>query len=177
MHEQGDVRRKVALAVSTAEYFLRRPIEDVLDIGCGEGAWLKHLRALRPRAMYAGIDSSDYVVERFGAERNIRKGSFSDLRKFHGSFDLVVCADVLHYIGDRELQRGISHLERLTDGIAFIEILTTGDDIVGDTEELIRRPAEWYRQLFERAGFVQAGPYCWLPESMHDVAAELEIVR
>ena len=32
-----------------AEYFLRRPMRTVLDIGCGEGAWLPHLRALRPK--------------------------------------------------------------------------------------------------------------------------------
>jgi SAM-dependent methyltransferase len=171
------VRRKVNLAVATAEYFLHRPIETVLDVGCGEGAWYTHLRALRRRATYAGIDSSDYVVERFGVERNIVKGSFGDLRAHRGTFDLVVCSDVLHYLSQRELQRGMPHLARLTQGIAFIEVLTSEDEIIGDVEGLIRRPAEWYQRLLAKAGFVQAGPYCWLPRSMQRYAAELEIGR
>jgi SAM-dependent methyltransferase len=171
------VRRKVALAVTMAEYFLRRPIENVLDVGCGEGAWFKHLRALRRNIRYSGMDASDYAVERFGRERNIRKGSFEDLRSVRNVFDLVVCSDVLHYVSEPELARGMPHLARVTAGLAYIEVLTTEDDIIGDLEGLIRRKAGWYRKAFGRAGFVQAGPYCWLPEPIQDTAAALELPR
>lgn len=174
VHEPGDVRRKVALAVATAEYFLHRPIENVLDVGCGEGAWSTHLRALRRNVDYVGLDESDYVVERFGKQRNISRGSFGDLRKWQGSFDLVVCSDVLHYIGEREVQRGLPHLERLTGGLAFIEVLTSDDEIIGDTEGLVRRPAAWYRRMFASAGLLQAGAYSWLPRPMHAAVAMLE---
>lgn len=177
VHDVAEVRRKVALAVTTAEYFLRRPIESVLDIGCGEGAWFKHLRALRPRAHYTGIEASDYAVQRFGAERNIRKGTFGDLRSVQSAFDLVVCSDVLHYIEERELDRGLPELARITEGLAFIEVLTSEDDIVGDLEGLIRRKPSWYRRKFKHVGFTQAGPYSWLPASMLEVAAELEVMR
>ncbi len=168
------MRRKVALAVTSAEYFLRRSIETVLDVGCGEGAWFPHLRALRKHVHYTGIDASDYAVERFGQARNIRKGSFADLRSVKRTYDLVVCSDVLHYISGREIENGLPHLERVTRGLAFIEVLTSEDDILGDLDGLIRRPAAWYRRTFRRAGFVQAGPYCWLPRPVQDVAAELE---
>ena len=177
VHDLAEVRRKVALAVTTAEYFLRRPIESVLDIGCGEGAWFRHLRVLRRHAHYTGIEASDYAVERFGAERNIRKGMFGDLRSVRATYDLVVCSDVLHYVDERELQRGLPELARVTEGLAFIEVLTSEDDIVGDLEGLIRRRSSWYRRRFSDAGFAQAGPYCWLPPSMREFAAELEIVR
>ena len=174
VHDLAEVRRKVALAVTTAEYFLRRPIESVLDVGCGEGAWFKHLRALRRHAHYTGIEASEYAVERFGTERNIRRGTFGDLRSVRSEYDLVVCSDVLHYVDERELERGLPELERVTGGLAFLEVLTSEDEIVGDVEGLIRRKASWYRRRFFDAGFVQAGPYCWLPESMLDFAAELE---
>jgi SAM-dependent methyltransferase len=177
VHDPGEVRRKVALAVATAEYFLRRPIESVLDVGCGEGAWYTHVRSLRRRARYTGIDPSDYAVRRFGSERNIRKGSFRDLRTHSGVYDLVVCSDVLHYVEESEVRRGLAHLHRLTGGIAFIEVLTSEDEIIGDIEGLIRRPARWYREIFTNAGFGQAGPYCWLPEELQDDAAELEMAR
>jgi len=171
------VRRKIAVAVTTAEYFLRRSVESVLDVGCGEGAWFTHLRVLRPRAHYTGIDTSDYAVERFGAERNIRKGSFTDLRSIRSTYDLVVCSDVLHYLTGREIEKGLPQLERITEGLAYLELLTSEDDIVGDLEGLIRRSPSWYRKRFANAGFVQAGPYCWLPRSMQEIAAELETPR
>src|SRR5207247_499958 len=72
VHTRLDVRRKVALAVTTAEYFLRRPIRNVLDVGCGEAAWLPHVRAMRRRVAYVGIDPSDYAVAEFGQSRNVR---------------------------------------------------------------------------------------------------------
>lgn len=171
------MRRKVALAVTVAEYFLRRPVESVLDVGCGEGAWFPHLRALRKRIHYTGIDTSDYAIERFGRERNIHKGSFADLRSIRSLFDLVVCSDVLHYVAERELDRGLPHLARITGGMAYIEVLTGDDDIVGDLEGLIRRSPAWYRKRFGKAGFVQAGPYCWLPPGTQDSTAELEVLR
>jgi len=177
VHNLGEVRRKVALAVTTAEYFLHRPIESVLDVGCGEGAWFTHLRVLRRRAHYTGIEASAYAVERYGTARNIRKGSFGDLRSVRAKYDLVVCSDVLHYVDERELERGLPELTRITGGLAFIEVLTSEDEIVGDMEGLIRRRAAWYRRHLTNAGFVQAGPYCWLPQSIRAVAAELEIVR
>ena len=176
VHEAGEVRRKVAVAVATAEYFIRRPLENVLDVGCGEAIWFKHLRSLRPRASYRGIDSSDYAVARFGKVRNIRKGSFADLGKIRGTYDLVVCSDVLHYLRDAEIRRGLPHLVRLTDGIAYLEVLTREDDVVGDVEGMIRRPASFYRRLFTRSGLIHVGPYCWLSPALRDTAAELETV-
>lgn len=171
----AEVRRKVALAVTTAEYFLRRPIRNVLDVGCGEGAWLPHLRALRPRVEYLGLDSSDYAVERFGRARNIRQANFGDLPKLKlGVYDLVVCSDVLHYIPDAELRAALPALADATDGLAFIEVLTKEDDVVGDLDAFIRRPANWYRRLFTGAGLTPVAPYCWLGVGFKDAVAELE---
>lgn len=171
----AEVRRKVALAVSVSEYFLRRPLKSVLDIGCGEGAWLTHLRALRPRVAYTGLDSSDYVVKRFGAERNIRKASFGDLPKLKlGVYDLVVCSDVLHYVPEDEIRAGIPAIAAATDGVAFLEVLTREDDVVGDLEAFFKRPAAWYRKLFTNAGLTFVAPYTWMSPAFKDAVAELE---
>jgi SAM-dependent methyltransferase len=165
----------VSLAVSVAEYFLRRPIRTVLDIGCGEGAWLTHLRALRPRVAYTGLDSSAYAIKRFGAERNIRKASFGDLPKLKlGVYDLVVCSDVLHYVPENEIRAGIRTLAEATDGLAFIEVLTREDEVVGDLEAFFRRPAAWYRKLFASTGMTFVAPYSWVSPAFKDAVAELE---
>ena len=168
------MQRKGAMAVSVCEYFLRRRIRSVLDVGCGEGAWFPHLRTLRPRVSYLGYDPSEYTVSRFGASRGIRKGSFGDL-EIDRRYDLVICSDVMHYLSERELKRGLPALVRATGGIAFLEVLTSEEDIVGDLEELIRRPVSWYRRLFTRAGLTECAPYCWLPFDVAAEAARLEV--
>lgn len=177
VHSKSEVRRKVALAVAVTEYFLRRGIRSVLDIGCGEGPWFSHLRELRPRVAYLGLDPSEYVVERFGPTRNIRRASFGELPSLdlNRSFDLVVCSDVLHYVPEGEIRAGLRAVARLAGGVAFFEVLTAEDDVVGDLEGLIRRPAAWYRNVLIRARFTPAGPYCWLAPAMRADAAALEI--
>ena len=66
----GALKRKVAMVVAQAEFYLGRPIRNVLDVGCGEGVWRAPLRALRPDVHYRGLDASEYVVRRFGRSRN-----------------------------------------------------------------------------------------------------------
>ncbi len=177
VHTHGEVRRKIMLAVATAEYFLRRPIETVLDVGAGEGAWLTHLRPARRKVSYLGIEPSDYAIEAFGSTRNLRKGSFATLGdlRLKGPYDLVVCSDVLHYLTQREISQGIGELARLTGGVAYLEVLTEEDNIVGDLHGLNRRPAAWYRRRFERAGFRWVGPYLWISPSLRDEVSGLEM--
>lgn len=176
---RDEVRRKVALAVATCEYFIRHPLRSVLDVGCGEGAWQPHLTDLRPKAKYLGLDPSDYAVERFGESRNIRKASFGKLAsaRLRRPFDLVVCSDALHYVPDDEIRAGLPELVRLAGGVLFLEVLTADDDIIGDLNGMIRRPAIWYRKLFEKAGLLQVAPYTWLAPSLRSDAAELEAAR
>jgi SAM-dependent methyltransferase len=70
------------MAVSIAEFLINRPIRSVLDVGCGEAPWFPILRRMRPDARYVGIDSSEYVVERYGATRNIRFGTLAYIEAF-----------------------------------------------------------------------------------------------
>src|ERR1017187_9677306 len=69
------IARKVHLAVSIAEALLLRRVRSVLDVGCGEGAWRAPLEKLRPGIRYVGVDSSEYVIARFGERRGIRLGT------------------------------------------------------------------------------------------------------
>jgi SAM-dependent methyltransferase len=174
VHGTGEMQRKVAMAVGVCEYFLRRRIRNVLDVGCGEGAWFPHLRTLRPRVSYIGLDPSDYAVERFGQARNIRKGSFAGLN-VDRRYDLVICSDVLHYLNERDIRGGLPALVRATGGIAYVEVVTSEEDIVGDLEELIRRPASWYRRVFKDAGLIACAPYCWLQPDLASQVARLEL--
>jgi SAM-dependent methyltransferase len=176
---KDDVRRKVSLAVAACEYFSHRRLRSVLDVGCGEGAWQPHIKELRPAAKYLGLDPSDYAVKRFGAARNIRKASFAGLSsaRIGGPYDLVVCSDALHYIHDDDIRAGLPELVRAAGGVLFLEVLTADDDIIGDLNGMIRRPAAWYRDLFRKAGLTPAGPYTWLAPDLREEAAALEVLQ
>ncbi len=168
IHRLAAVERKVRLALAAAEHLLQRPVRSVLDVGCGEGPWQPILARLRPGIRYTGVDSSAYAVRRFGRRRNLRLAAFGDLGAIglEGPFDLVVCSDVLHYVPDAELGRGLRALADLVLGMAWIEVFTREDSITGDFREMKRRPARFYERAFRAAGLVHCGMYCFVHEGV-----------
>ena len=174
---RGDTRRKAQLAVSAAEYMLGRQVRTVLDVGAGEGTWLAPLRALRPRIHYTGVDPSEYAVRRFGRRRNIHWGTFGELDAdglLSGTYDLVVCCGVVNYLSTSELRRGLGVIASMLAGIAFIEVWTSGDDIVGDRRGWQEHPPAHYRRIFRRAGLVACGMHCYVGPNLAAEAAALE---
>lgn len=177
VHTADAVRRKVRMVLGVAEYFLRRKVRSVLDIGAGEGAWRTELRRMRPGLRYLGVDPSDYVVRKYGRRRNIRLGSFEDLPALSlgKGFDLIVCADVIQYIAEPVLRRGICHLATRLTGVAFLESYTTGDDMEGDLQGWHPRSRATYRDIFAEAGLVACGLHCYMPSALAERAVELEL--
>lgn len=173
---QRSTARKAALAVAMAEYYIGRPLRDVLDIGCGEGDWRAPLLKLRPGLHYLGIDGSEYAVARYGRRRNLRLASFGQLAelRFDRRFDLLVCSDVMHYLGAAELRRGLSGFAELGHGVAFLDLFCRGDAAEGDEDEFHARPAGFYRQLFDEAGLRSVGSHGWLLPPLHGSIAALE---
>ncbi len=168
--------RKVALAVAQAEFYLARPLRNVLDVGCGEAPWRAVLRRLRPSIDYRGLDPSPYVVERYGRSRRIGLARFGQLAqlRFEEPFDLIVCADVLHYIPAAEVREGLSGFAELLRGMAFIEVYARGDAIVGDRGNFLSRSASWYRRVFAEAGLTACGSHGYLGAELAAAATSLE---
>ena len=157
------LERKVRMALSVTEFLLGRRVRTVLDVGCGEAPWLTILRRSRPNVRYTGVDSSDYVLSRYGKLRNIRRGSLGALHRLNldGPYDLIVCADVLQYVEDKEIDRGLKTIRRLLGGVAYIESFTTADAMEGDRQSWHERSRATYLEMFARAGLTQCGPYCY----------------
>ncbi|MEO8275853.1 MAG: methyltransferase [Thermoanaerobaculia bacterium] len=170
------LRRRVALAVAITERYLERPIRSALDVGCGEARWRAELLRLRPKLTYRGIEPSEYAVERYGKSRQIVRGGVADLPALglHGPFDLVICADVLHYLNDAELRSAVPELARRTAGAAYLEVLTSEEEIEGDKRALNLRSSALYRQLFAAAGLTDVGSHIWLSPGLAEVPAALE---
>jgi SAM-dependent methyltransferase len=171
------LRRKVALAVAMAEHYLGHPLRSVLDVGCGEGVWRAPLLKLRPKLHYMGVDRSEYAVARYGAKRNLRLARFGQLGelRFGAPVDLLVCADVLHYLPTAELQRGLPGFAELCGGMAFIEVFCRGDAIEGDVHGFVPRSAAFYRKAFVAAGFTACGSHGYLAPALAADAVALEL--
>jgi SAM-dependent methyltransferase len=172
----AELKRKVAMVVAQAEYYLGRPLHNVLDVGCGEGTWLAPLRALRPRVDYRGLDASEYAVARYGRTRNIglaRFGQLAELR-FDDRFDLIVCTDVLHYLKPVEIRAGLTGIGEMLEGIAFLEVFTSDDDVAGDRVGFMVRKPAWYLSAFREAGLLSCGSHCYLGPRLERHVSALE---
>jgi trans-aconitate methyltransferase len=75
----------------------------VLDAGCGEGYLSRVLLDRFPGIVLSGFDLSPEAVAaaaRRCPEGTFRAGGVEDLGGFPGSFDLVVCSEVLEHLAD-----------------------------------------------------------------------------
>jgi SAM-dependent methyltransferase len=176
---RDSLERKARMAIAVSEFLIGRRVETIVDVGCGEAPWFPVIRRLRPDASYIGIDSSEYVLQRFGAARNIRRGSLGDLgkMKIRRDVDLIVCADVLQYVDTPELERGLRAIRRLLGGVAYIEAFTTEDQMEGDRAGWRERTAAQYQRLFRTAGLTQCGPYCYTNVDELDMLNTFEHMR
>ena len=119
------------------------------------------------------------MVRRFGARRNIVRGSVGTLDSLAlgGPFDLVVCCDVLHYVADDELARGLPALAALVGGAAYVELFTSEDEIEGDVRGFLRRRPSFYRRLFAQAGLEAKGLNVWVREESVSLAGPRTVNR
>lgn len=179
VHSRVDLERHAAFAVAATEFVLERRVLNVLDVCCGIGQWQPVLARLRPRAKYVGVDASPYVVERYGRARHIRLGRFGELDRLRleGPFDLIVCSGALYYIPDDEVVPGLAAIGKLLEGLAYLEIFTSADEVEGDTAAILKRPRDWYEARIADAGLVASGLHCYVTRGDAERLGEMETAR
>jgi SAM-dependent methyltransferase len=181
VRSSAQTARIVAFTLAAAEYVLDRPVRTVLDVGAGEGHWQPALKRLRPKAVYVGVEPSEYAVARYGRRRMLQLGSVERLSELQlhethpDGFDLVVCCGVLNYLTDAALRRALDQLQMHTSGLAWLELFTSTDDIEGDTQTMRPRPANWYRRALSTAGLVPCGLHLYAPRDRAAALAALEV--
>lgn len=162
---------------AAAEYALGRELRSVLDVGCGEALWRAPFKRARPGVDYVGLDPSEYVVRRWGRRRGIRQASFGELgaARLGRRFDLVVCSDVMQYVPTPELRRGLQAIRDHTNGVAYLSVFTTAEEVYGDLEGWLDRSPAWYRREFARVGLRPVGMHLYLTEAVAEDRAALEM--
>jgi len=133
----------------------------ILDVGCGTGAMLDWLQRF-PGAEIVGLDVSSDALGfcRTRGHRALVEGSALDLPFPDGSFDLIICTDVLQHLpnppGDRAALR---EAHRVLDDGGYIYVRTNsrfgiGSPTGAERENYRRYGLSELRASFEEAGFV-----------------------
>ena len=151
----------------------RVPVRSILDAGCGMGLLRKPFAEALPRARYTGLDASEYLCARYGWTR----GSVVDYAPRTPS-DLVVCYDVLQYLGDRDAARAIANLKRLTRSALYVSALTREDwrancDRKRTDRAVHLRAGAWYRRRLKRR-FRYLGFGVWLRKDVTAIVWDME---
>jgi 2-polyprenyl-3-methyl-5-hydroxy-6-metoxy-1,4-benzoquinol methylase len=118
---RAEMRARARLITACIDY-IGLPVGKILDAGCGVGLLRTPLLRGRKRASYIGLESSDYLCQRYGW----RQGSIETFRT-RERFDLVICYDVLQYLSAAQAQRAIANLARLCRGALYFGALTRED--------------------------------------------------
>ena len=126
------------------------PVQRILEAGCGTGMLGAALQRLLPRAHYVGLEASEYLCRRYGWECG-RVESY----RARAPFDLVVCYDVLQYLGDAAAARALANFGRLCRGVLYFSALTRYDlkhnaDPERTDAAVHLRSAHWYRIRLRR---------------------------
>ncbi len=138
------------------EKYITRKSNTILDIGCGTGMNMRHLKQY---GKVIGTDTSDLAL-RFAQERRctVTKASVVRLPFQAQSFDLVTCFDVINSNSIRDDVRALKEIHRVLRprGIFLIrepafKVLWSGHDIVGHTAR--RYTLRELRTKLTKAGF------------------------
>ena len=149
---------------------LIKPSDVILDIGCGNGSILRHLRGLGHRQLH-GLEISDYAIQRLRGEGiEMHHGVLPSIPLPEASFDVVIASEVLEHIIRR--RRLLSEMRRVLKpgGRALIFV---PDDCLGpisEPEHVIKYNAQSLRKFLQQYFTVIK------LDSMHDVNHTMAIL-
>jgi hypothetical protein len=126
--------------------WVESPLKSALDAGAGTGEVRDWLRANRPEISLRSVDVSEYACEKYGHER-------ADLSRFRdGSYDLIVCIDVIRYLSDADCAAALENLAAMCSRFLYLQVMTVEDRLRLDPRSDLEtewRPRSFYTQLLE----------------------------
>jgi SAM-dependent methyltransferase len=108
---------------------LERDGQSLLDAGCGTGGFLLWARGLGSFDRLCGVDLSSEAIAFTGEavpEADLHLAPLRDVPYEDGSFDLVVCNDVLQHVGEADLQPSLTELRRVLRRGGALLVRTNG---------------------------------------------------
>lgn len=153
--------------------YIKLPVKQVLDVGCGLGLWQAPLLAQHPKAKYRGVEYSEFLCQKFGWIQS-RAETYRDGRLY----DLIICQSVLQYLTDRQALQAIRNFAGMCRGALYLEAPTKKDwaqnvDRTSTDGNVNLRTAAWYRRAL-KPYFIDAGGGLFVAHESPAVFYELE---
>lgn len=149
----GEAAKEVAFVVAFCNY-IGLSVERFSDVGAGTGWWAREFARQYPAcASIETFDSSKSACDMYGHRRVA-------IEKLSGrQSDLVVCRDVLRYVGDSLVDEALRRLARKCRGVLYLHAITSDDDIDEDASDMagVFRTTWFYRDKLLDAGFIDCG--------------------
>ena len=129
--EANHVRDKLTIEIVDQIEAQVQPNARVVDIGCGVGDLLSEVRKRKPLVSVSGLDFSSKAVD--GARAALPDGEFKhfvierSLPYDSGSFDLVLCTDVLEHLENPRLV--VAELVRICSPGGLVAIVVPDGDV------------------------------------------------
>ena len=150
---KAEARAEVGFVLAYCAY-VGLEIRRFADVGAGTGWWAREFTRQRPRCRdVETYDASPYAARLYG-HREV------SIEKLGGRpADLVVCRDVLRYVGDADAREGIARLARKCRGVLYLHVLTSDDEVDEPASDMSGRlrSKRWYLKELAAAGFRNAG--------------------
>lgn len=150
--------RCIPIARDIVAHFGLEPGHRVLDVGCAKAFLVKDLMAACPGLEVYGLDLSQYALTHAEAEARGRLvlGSADRLPFASGSFEAVLCINVVHNLDRERCISALREIERLAPGRGYVRV------------DAYRTEAE--RQIF--LGWVLTAVTFLTPDGWRDLMAE-----
>ena len=92
----------------------------ILDVGCGNGAFINALIGTFAGKKVVGLDSSEEALKYVRTDKI--KGNITSLPFENDSFDLVSCLEVLEHLPEDDFREGISELQRVSKSHIIVTV-------------------------------------------------------
>ncbi len=159
--------RWVPIAKKIVEHFNLKAGDRVLDIGCAKGFLIKDLLDVCPGLQVQGMEISSYAIENChpDVQGKIIQGSADVLPFEDGSFQAVLCINVLHNLDRERCLKAVREIERVAGGRSYIQVDAYRNEAERElfmdwvlTAVTFGTPDFW-RELFSEANY--SGDYFW----------------
>jgi SAM-dependent methyltransferase len=136
-------------AMFTAELARATGAGKILEVGCGRGFVVRHLRRV-------GVNADGLEYGTGGVEHSVCDARHGDLTEHlpvaDESYDLVYTAGVLSHIPEEKVVHALSELRRVATKIVWTNILVKYHELQQHHKTF--KPKEWWTRKFSRAGLV-----------------------
>jgi ubiquinone/menaquinone biosynthesis C-methylase UbiE len=114
--------KQEVLRMNTAANLLPSSVKTILDVGCGNGAFLYHLESGNNKLELLGIERSKAAVAKKLCRTDIQIGDITALPFPDNSFDCVSCMEVLEHLPVAVYDKALKELQRVAKEFILVTV-------------------------------------------------------